>query len=392
MSDLIITPVTITSIEPHPNADRLEICRVSGWDIVSGKGNYKVGDIVVHIPPDAMVPKTWADTWAVTPYLSFKKSAEFDSSTPGGRGRVRAAKLRGVTSFGFLVPNDSGASLGTDLAEHYGIEKYEPPPPPIGMSAGQMATQHPLFHTYTDIQNLRNFPDKLNYNEPVVVTEKIHGTNSRVGWVRRIDKEHQAKCPKIQAWDMPEVPCECDELEKVVGTHKTQRNPEDAGVYSLPFQLYGEKLEKLLNWAIEAIESGTFGTPLNSLLVFGEIYGAGVQDLHYGAKNEKGYRIFDISINGEYMNARALAAVCQMFDLPMVPVLFQGIATYEDLLEMAQGETTLDDTHIREGIVVRPMCLEKTWGKGDLDPNPKRVIFKLISDGYLLRKGGSEYH
>lgn len=377
MSELVITPVVISDIKPHPNADRLEICRVGGWDIVSGKGNYHVGDVVVHIPPDAMVPSQWAETWAVTPYLSFKKDSTL--------GRVRAARLRGVTSFGFLVPNESNAEMGADLADHYGISKYEPPPPPVGMCAGQMARQHPLFHTYTDIQNLRNFPDKLDYSEPVIVTEKIHGTNSRVGWVKK-GETLEAILPGMTSF-MGEQP-----FDKVVGTHKTQRNPEDAGVYSLPFQLYGEALNKLFNWAIEAIESGTNGTPLNSLIVFGEIYGAGVQDLHYGAKHEKGYRIFDISINGEYMNAQALEAVCQMFNLPMVPVIFKGVVTFEDLVELAQGNTTLDDTHIREGIVVRPLCLEKTWGKGELDPNPKRVIFKLISDGYLLRKGGSEYH
>ena len=371
MSDLIITTVTVKDIKPHPNADRLEICQVGGWTIVSGKGNYQVGDIVVHIPPDAMVPRTWADTWGVTQYLSFKKE--------GDMGRVRAARLRQVTSFGFLVPNDSNAPLGADLADHYGIRKYEPPPPPVGMQAGQMARNHPLFHTYTDIQNLRNFPDKLAYGEPLVVTEKIHGTNSRVGWVRTPDSENGGMS---------------DYFEKVVGTHRTQRKIEDCGIYGLPFALYGEALNQLFDWALQITKNHGLDNPLilNSIIVFGEIYGAGVQDLHYGAKQEKGYRVFDIAINGEYMNAMAMEAICEIVGLPTVPTISRGIVSYEDLLELAKGNTTMDDTHIREGIVVRPMVQEMIWGRGELDPQPKRMIFKLISEDYLLRKEGTEYH
>jgi hypothetical protein len=112
------------------------------------------------------------------------------------------------------------------LAVHYGIEKYEEPVS-IGMQGGQMARNHPFFHTYTDIQNLRNFPDQLAYGEPLILTEKLHGTNSRVGWVGSNTADGKY------------------ELEKVVGTHKTQRKTEECGVYGLPFELYGDSLEKL---------------------------------------------------------------------------------------------------------------------------------------------------
>lgn len=361
MSELVVTPVKITDLQPHPNADRLEIATIGGWRIVTGKGNYSVGDVVVHIPPDSMVPRQWADEWGVTQYLSWKKNA--------ASGRVRAARLRGEVSFGFLVPNESGAEPGDDLVEHYGIAKYEPPPPPVGMSAGQMRSEHPLFERYTDIQNLRNYPDKLNYDNPLVVLEKIHGTNSRVGWVKNR---------------------ETGELELVCGTHRTQRDPEDCGIYSLPIDKYRDNLEELQRFLYEIMLDT--GGELQSLVVFGEIFGAGVQDLHYGAKQEKDYRVFDILVNGEYANWQSLEHLCERFGLPTVPVLNRGILSFEELLELAQGDTTLDDEHIREGVVVRPMFEELTWGKGEQDPHPKRMIFKLISDDYLLRKGGSEFH
>src|SRR6185436_13993902 len=205
-----------------------EIVKVGGWQIVSGKGNYAVGEFAIHVPPDAMVPKALADEWGVTQYLSWKKDA--------AKGRVKAVKLRGAPSFGFLapaIPLCEEHNTDTNLAEFLGIEKYEEPIP-IGMQAGQMSRNHPLFHIYTDIQNLRNYPEQLAYEVPLIVTEKLHGTNSRVGWVCSTHEDGTTY------------------LEKVVGTHKTQRKIEDSGIYGLPFDLYGEALEKVLDTALQA--------------------------------------------------------------------------------------------------------------------------------------------
>lgn len=361
MSDLLVRVVTIDEVLPHPNADKLEIVKVGGWQIVSGKGNYAVGQTAVHVPPDAMVPKAHADEWEVTQYLSWKKDA--------ARGRVKAVKLRGAPSYGFLAPNDTNAEVGTDLAAHYSIEKYEEPVS-SGMQAGQMARNHPLFHTYTDIQNLRNYPDQLSYGDPLIVTEKIHGTNSRVGWVRTPDP-----------WNGEMS----DYLEQVAGSHHTQRKIEDAGVYGLPFEKYGESLDKLLTWILNHS-----GERIDSLIVFGEIYGPGVQDLHYGA-TEKEWRIFDIAINGVYMPWTTIQYVKNEFNLPIVPHVPPGIYSFEELCELAEGDSVLSPGQIREGIVVRPMY-EMTWGRGTLDPNPKRMIFKVISSDYMTRKGGTEHH
>lgn len=357
MSDLVVQPVVIEAIKPHPNADKLEIAVVGGWEIITGKGNYSVGDVVVHIQPESMVPEKWAEEWGVTQYLSWRKIQDHENKM----GRVRAARLRGLVSFGFLVPNDTGAELETDLAEHYGIVKYDPPQI---IGAGQIRSQHPLFHTYTNIQNLRNHPNRLAYGEPLVVTEKIHGTNSRVGLVRSSE----------------------DDWELVVGTHRTQRDLQDCGVYGTPLELYKNEMLEIAGWLEQNGES------VNSVIFFGEIFGAGIQDLHYGAKTAKGYRLFDISVNGQYLPWSTLEYLTEQYNLPLVPVLTRGMFTFEELVEEAQGLTTLEDEHIREGVVVRPWQQELTWGKGDNDPNPKRMIFKLISSEYLLRKGGTEQH
>lgn len=364
MSDLLVRVVVIDDVRPHPNADKLEIVKVGGWQIVSGKGNYTTGQTAIHVPPDVMVPRELSDQWGVTAYLSWKKDA--------AKGRVKAVKLRSAPSYGFLAPNDTNAEIGTNLAEVLGIEKYEEPVP-IGMQAGQMARNHPFFHTYTDIQNLRNFPDALNYGDPLIVTEKLHGTNSRVGWVATPDSENGGMSHYF---------------EKVVGTHRTQRKFEDSGVYGLPWQLHDEALNKLFDRIMDNVFGGR-SSELNSLIVFGEIFGPGVQDLTYG--KEKAWRVFDIAVNGTYLPWPYVRDICQEYGLPIVPNLNPAIYTFEELCELAEGDSVLSPGQIKEGIVVRPMG-EETWGKGDLDPNPKRCIFKVISSDYLTRKGGTEHH
>lgn len=352
MSDLVIETVAIDKVKPHPNADRLEIVEIGGWQVVAGKGNHEAGDVVVYIPPDAMIPEDVASRWGVSDYLKWRGQVRT-------KGRVKVVKLRGEFSYGFIAPNETGDDIGVDLAAHYDIDKYEEP---IGHQAGPKSNEHPLFHRYTSINNLRNskYSKLLNYGEPLVVTEKIHGTNSRIGWIR-IDGN----------------------LELAIGTHRTQLQTELAGTYRLPLDTYTMPFYDLYNWIMDAAETGEWEY-INSIIVFGEIYGKGVQHLHYGAEN-KDYRVFDIAVNGKYLHEDAMRYICEQVGLPVVPRLSLGVFTFETLLEMAEGDTTLKDSHIREGIVVRPM-VENVTNRGE------RMIFKVIGGGYLAETNRTEHH
>jgi hypothetical protein len=114
--------------------------------------------------------------------------------------------------------------------------------------------------------------------------------------------------------------------------------------------------------------------------------------LHYGQKTEKDWRIFDIAVNGEYLSFAHIRSLATLAQLPTVPVISVNFHTLQEVLEMAEGETQLNDSHIREGVVVRPAAFDGIWKKDEKDPNPKRAIFKAISGSYLIRKGGTEHH
>ena len=181
MSSVIANVVEIEAVHPHPNADRLFLARIKGWQAVirkreDGSPEFAPGERVVFIPPDSTLPREMAERIGVVNYLSERTNVE------GGRDLVvRQVRLRGEPSFGLVVrPDDPSWPVGTDVREHYGIGKFRPP---VRFSAGDAEPNHPLFQRYTDIENLRNFPGVFAPGEEVVVSEKIHGTNARIGWV-----------------------------------------------------------------------------------------------------------------------------------------------------------------------------------------------------------------
>jgi hypothetical protein len=45
----------------HPNADRLDLCTIAGWQCVTQRDAYKVGDLAIYIPIDSILPKEVED-------------------------------------------------------------------------------------------------------------------------------------------------------------------------------------------------------------------------------------------------------------------------------------------------------------------------------------------
>jgi RNA ligase (TIGR02306 family) len=94
--------------------------------------------------------------------------------------------------------------------------------------------------------------------------------------------------------------------------------------------------------------------------LYGEVYGAGVQDLHYGEtrKDTPGFAVFDIAIDEgsgrSWLSQGQLREVCVDFNLTLAPVLYEGKYDYDTLTALAEGNTSLGGaTNLREGLVVR---------------------------------------
>jgi RNA ligase (TIGR02306 family) len=355
MSDTPVEVARISAIEPHPNADRLEIAKVLNTQFITQKGNLKPEDLVVYFPPDMLIPESVAKKLGVDTYL---KHAVMPGEFHKTKCRIGAIRLRGVASFGFGLPLTSlevlefmghlGVASGLDLSEAFSAVKYQPP---CRLGDGQSLRQPGSFHKYTNIQHYYRNANKLEPGTPVRITEKLHGTNSRVGYIQ--DDGHEMMC----------------------GTHhrrvKQYGKLSNMSVYWTPMT---DDMAEMLEFISIAGQ--------HNVIVFGEIYGQGVQKMDYGTVKGSGYRVFDISIDGEYQDWVDVKAYCELYGIETVPVLYEGPFDPEMLPELTSGPTTMADPDDivckfkgREGVVITPLVEE-------VDYRGNRVILKSVSPDY----------
>lgn len=329
MSSLIVPVATIETLKPHPNADRLELAQVLGWQLVVPKGQFQPGQKLVYFPIDTILPPELSERFGVTQYLS--------------KQRIRCARLRGEPSFGLAVLPDEDWPLGENVAEYYGATRYEPP---VRVTAGDAEKDHPLFVAYTEIENMRNFPALFETSESIILSEKVHGTQCRVGWI---------------------------EGEPMAGSKQVRRKrPEEdrfvSNTYWFPLSL--EPVRTLLE---------TLGRDHRQVLLFGEVYGSKIQSFHYGLHGVVGFRAFDLLLDGHYLDWPDFLEICARYGVETVPVLATLSFDLTEVRRFSEGKTRLmqQDAHIREGVVVRPQ-------RERHDPRLGRVILKYVSDSYLF--------
>ncbi len=303
-----VVPITL---EPHPHADTLSIVRVFDYSVCVRTSDWQNKSIGAYIPPDSVVPDN--DDFA---FLQ-------------GKTRIKVRRLRGIVSMGLLVPAPLGAQVGQDVASLLGITHYEPSLNDSGEIENPPGISAPEY----DVEHMLRFASLFQENEPVHVTEKIHGVNSRFIW-----HEGRMWCGSKKEW-------------------KKQDNQN-------------------LWWCALAqnpwIEFYCHSHPGD--ILYAEVFGD-VQSIKYGSK--KGHyqiRVFDILRNGNFLSYELLSTIQ---GLELVPSLGIHPFNLEKLKIMAEGSSLIKGSnHIREGIVVRP--LNERWTN-----EIGRLQLKLISNNYL---------
>ncbi|WP_062647055.1 RNA ligase (ATP) [Streptomyces maremycinicus] len=354
MSTLRVTAEVLT-VHEHPNADALELAQVGLYRAVVAKGAYRTGEAALYIPEQSVLPTALVEELGLTGRLA-----------GSGSDRVKAVRLRGELSQGIVcrpaaledVDLALAAAEGTDFAERLGIVKWVPPIPPT-MSGDVEAA--PDLLPWVDIENIQRYPGIFEPGEPVVLTEKLHGSACLLTYVADEERVHVTS--------------------KGFGSKSLALTEDPRNLYWRAVRGHGvpEAAARLA----ERLGARRVG-------VFGEVYGAGVQDLTYGADGRRdtlGYAVFDVSaeIDGEvrWLDAADLLAG----ELPLVPRLFEGPYDSERVLEIATGRETVSGRglHLREGVVIRPAVERYSPVTGG------RAIAKAVSGAYLTRKGGTEY-
>jgi RNA ligase (TIGR02306 family) len=369
---------SIEQINPIDGADKIELAIVKGWSCIVPKGKYNVNDLCIVAVTDAVIPQELADRLNITNYL--RKG-----------NRVRTIKLKGVYSECLLIPNETiNKPLydGMDCMKELGVTKYEPPVEMVQLSSGKKIKyrDNANFPIYYKFPNIKNAPHIFTPDDVVEITRKIHGTNSRYGFVKKtklsiIDK---IKVYLNNKFDIGGSDWGCAAYEFVYGSHNCQKGSDTNGYYST--DIYKEIADrydiknKLYNH-IKLFSQKTLGS---GIVIYGEIYGAGVQkNYDYGLKTTD-IKFFDVMFDGKYLHQnKSKIIIEEVFNLKYVDILYIGNWSKEIQDKFVFNQHIKGTNIPEEGIVIKA-----------IDGNRAKTA-KVINPDYLIyaeKKGVGDSH
>lgn len=337
----------IDALTPIPDADKIEVATVGGWNVVAQKGLYEVGDLAVYFEIDSFIPTT------VAPFLT--KEGHYPKVFNQVEGeRLKTVKLRGQLSQGLLIPlKELYGKLqgindyfdGQDVTEILGIQKWEAPVPAqlAGMAKGNFPTAVPK----TDQERIQNLKKELEqWKERGLtfeVTEKLEGSSCTM-YLPVAEEDPFEVCSR----NLSLKPSEENSFWKAAVQYNVEAKMRAAGLFGLALQ--------------------------------GELIGEGIQGNIYKLKGQDFYvyDIYDVKA-GAYLTADARTAICDRLGLKHSPVIDRewkvaSVLGISDILAMSEGKSQLLASQEREGLVFK--CIE--------DP---QISMKAISNKYLLKSG-----
>ena len=318
----------IAGVRPIPEADAIECVTVDGWDVVTKKGEFQVGDLAIYLEIDSWVPTTLA------PFLSKGKEPREFNSVKGER--LRTVKLRGQLSQGLLLPYATLGRIaqeGEEVTEELGIQKWERPINP--RLAGLAKGNFPSFIPKTDQERIQNIKHVLeDREERYEVSIKLDGS-SFTAFHR---DGHFGVCSR----NLELKPSDTNAFWQVANKYLLERT-----------------LPAMGNFAIQ-----------------GELVGPGIQGNQENLKELELYvfDVFDIDAQ-TYLDSSSRYDFVETLNLEQIPILFhyrEAPETLEEILKLAEGPS-LNPKANREGLVFKSLR------------NPNHS-FKAISNSWLLKE------
>lgn len=367
----------ILNITPHNNADRLEICWVYGFQVITQKGKYQIGDKVIYVPIDSILPQWLED-----------RLFPADSKIKLTKHRVRQIRIRKLASQGMLIDPvdlkdelhyfDKELLLESDLKYILKITKYEPPArgPAQTVGAGRNRNkkhEHPLFHQYNGVDNIKWFPDLFTEGETeVVIQEKLHGTNARASVLPYMATTLTKRLKKFFGL--------APKVEKCYGSNKV-----DISAASSYKGFYGEDIYGKCFHAMDIFSKIKLGE-----IVYGEIIGPGIQTNYDYGLTEHRFVVFDVKVlqpdnKFKWLSPYEVEAFCNERGLEYVPVIYKG-KYYRALTESFTlgASVYCPQQKVREGVVIKDSIGYDFGGN-------KRAL-KWVSEVYLDDKSNSDFH
>jgi len=379
--------VKLITLNKHPNADRLQVAIIDFQNVITGL-DAKVGDLYVYFPVESQINSEF-----LSATNSFRdKELNKDKEQAGffeKNGRVRAVKLRGEQSCGYIVPIKTvEAFVKKDLSKYVGqefdmigdiqlVKKYvvkvsqTPRTSKQGKKPRISRLVEGQVHLHIDTENFRKNAYKVKPNDTISVTYKVHGTSF---WVSNVLVK-KPLCPIRKIMKFFRLPVRVDtEYDYVYGSRRVVKNEYETQQKQdfYGYDLWGDIKEELK----EFIPKG--------YTLYGECVGftkdgkAIQKDYDYGCvAPQKKIFIYRITITNEdgfvtNLSTLEVEEFCKKFNLNYVPLFYYGEAG--DMFDFREDDPNWTDNFVK--------ALEK-------DYNEKYCYIcnnKVPEEGIVIRK------
>lgn len=401
--------VKITSIRPHGNAERLELIDIDGYQVVSGKGQFKVGDLAYYIAPDSIVParSEYSFVWERDGGGN-KRDIQLGQEIPERWRRITVKKLRGEWSEGLLMSTiepysdslngidfykpasfallrdngDIGNQIqvceGDDVAEFLGVTHYNPPEDEAEEStpstSKRQSRKRPaslkgwFFYSLRLIGQVLSFglykpwgvAGGKNENAPkntppvydVEALKKFPDVFQPTDWVTVTEKIHGSNARYL-----------FQDGRLYVGSRNLWKSPTSGCIW----RRAAETIPGIEHLA-RACEGHT---------LYGEVVPT-QKDFDYGATKDKPrFFLFDIRrSDGGWQEHVYTYNSANAAEVENVPVLYDGWYDPEAIKNTVDGQSKVAEANnIREGVVVKSENSRRVRGLG-------RLQLKIVSNKY----------
>lgn len=189
------TIVKIDNLHKHPNADKLQLSQIFGNTVIVGL-DVRIGDLGLFFMPESKIGSEFLKANNL-----YRDSLLNTDNTQKGlfesNGRVRSMKLRGVISCGYWCELDYlsktvsnyNVAVGDSFNEYSGVEistKYIPYVKVNPNTNMQSRKKHDRFikdqfKEHFETEHLFKNLDRIQPDDQLVITFKLHGTSARAG-------------------------------------------------------------------------------------------------------------------------------------------------------------------------------------------------------------------
>lgn len=395
----------LTNVRNHTNADRLQCATVLGNQIVVGIDSAE-GDLGIYFDSNLQL----SSEFALANDLIRRKDE--DGKAAGGmfdaKRKVKTQKFRGEISDGFWIPIDSLHFIQNkpELTEGFEFNEISGVPicnkyiivtvnarGPSNTKKLRTAKTSIMFKEHYDTEHFGKHLHEIRFDDKLIITEKLHGTSGRVGHVLA-----EKSMSYIGKFISRFFPVEQNEWVYMNGTRRVVLDEHvglqyhDPNIRESSFNLFKGNLHKGETVYFEIVGFETTGTPIMPRVDIKKLNdkeyterfkqnGNTIMTYTYGCEENTSdvyvYRITNTNVDGHTVDLTwsDVKTRCSELGVNHVPELSYttigemiwrdkasggsgDIRTAQEMIMaevefLSKGPSTIDASHIREGVCVR---------------------------------------